>query len=114
MISNHSDNGPGEIVVMKKFNLKKREERQAIQQKNAMRKLTISSLDTSSNSNTFDLGIARRPSDNLLLKFNQVSSTRSNSNNNGRNNNNNNNNVESTHPIYEDRSLNPVDVSDVL
>ena len=105
MITSHSDNGPGEIVVMKNFHLRKREERQAMKQKKALRNLAISNLDMSSGSGTFGLGIARRPSDNLLLKYNQVSSTRYN--------NNNNNNVENTRSNYKDGSLNSVDVSNL-
>lgn len=107
MSSIHSDNDPGDIMVMKNFNLKKREERQAMKQKETMRKLTASNLDTSNDSNILGLGIARRPSDNLLLKFNQALTTRS------RSNGTHSTNIENTEVVYEDGPLNPVDLSDL-
>lgn len=106
-MSPHSDNDPDGIVVMKNFNLRKREERQAMKQKETMRKLTATNLDSSSDSNILGLGIARRPSDNLLLKFNKASTIRNKSSGTQ------NTGVENAEIIYEDGSLNPVDLSDL-
>lgn len=73
-----SDSDTNDIMIMKNFNLKEREQNQVVKQKKIMRQLNISKGEmansaSNSNSKSFALGIARRPSDNLLLKFNQVS-----------------------------------------
>lgn len=101
----HPDDDPGDVVVMKNFNLRKCEEGQAMKQKETMRKLTATSLNTSNDSNIVGLGIARRPSDNLLLKFNQTLTTRN------RSGGNHSTSVENTEVIYEGGPLNPVDLS---